>query len=66
MNKIFLAHNKKKHLKQFFGVSYPTVRKALNGLTQSSTAKEIREKAIEIGGEEMQPVKGIKQYLNGV
>lgn len=58
MNKIFLAHTKKKHLRQMLGVSYPTIRKALNGITKSIVAKEIREKAIEIGGEEMQPVQG--------
>ncbi len=39
-----------------FGVSLPTVRSALNGITRSALADEIRQEALRRGGEIYQKV----------
>ena len=53
MNKIDVPHNTKKYLRSLFGVSYPTIRKALNGKTKGGLAPKIRKAALMNGGREM-------------
>ena len=56
MNKILMDLGGKMRLRQIFGVSYPTVRAALNGKTQTALAQRIRRTAVkELGGVEMKP-----------
>lgn len=52
MNKILVEPNEKVYLKRLFGVSYPTIRKALNGISDSSLSLKIRKAALERGGVE--------------
>ena len=52
MAKILVANGEKVFLKQYFKTTYPTVRDALNGKTNSDLAKKIRFVAIKRGGME--------------
>jgi len=52
MSTIITKHKEKTQLARLFGVSLVTIRKALNGVTQSDLAKRIRKAAIERGGAE--------------
>lgn len=52
MNKILVEPGEKMYLKELFGVSYPTIRKALNGLSDSILSIQIRKAALERGGVE--------------
>ncbi len=52
MKKILVQENEKTYLKGLFGVSYPTIRKALNGKSASSLSLKIRKAALERGGVE--------------
>ena len=52
MAKILVANGEKVCLKKYFNTTYPTVRDALNGKTNSSLAKKIRYVAIKRGGME--------------
>ncbi len=52
MAKILVANGEKVFLKKYFNTTYPTVRDALNGKTNSSLAKKIRYVAIKRGGME--------------
>lgn len=54
LRKILVPTGAKKKLTEAFGVSYPTVRAALNGVTRSYVSYSIRESAIkEYGGIEI-------------
>ncbi len=57
MNKILVENGDKKELRRIFGVSYPTIRKALNGNSKSLLSVKIRKAAIERGGMEVELVK---------
>ena len=52
MNRILVAPGEKVYLTRLFAISYPTVRKALNGKSNSSTSLKIRKAALERGGVE--------------
>lgn len=52
MAKILVANGEKVFLKKYFKTTYPTVRDALNGKTNSDLAKKIRFVAIKRGGME--------------
>ena len=53
MKKILVAEGEKGRLREIFGISYPTVRDALNGKKQNYLAIKIRKAAIERGGIEV-------------
>lgn len=53
MNKILVDLGEKQNLKRIFKTSYPTVRKALNGKSESKLSFQIRKAAIERGGLEV-------------
>ncbi|MCM1302241.1 MAG: DeoR family transcriptional regulator [Alistipes senegalensis] len=50
MAKVLTEHGERKYLGQLFGVSQLTIRRALDGLTNTTLAKKIRKTAIERGG----------------
>lgn len=50
----------RKQLALEFGVSLPTVRAALNGITKSELAERIRTRALECGGEIYQKVEPVQ------
>lgn len=54
MNRILVALGEKLYLRRLFNVSYPTVRKALNGKSSSSLSLKIRNAALERGGVEVE------------
>jgi hypothetical protein len=54
---IKVKHTEKKYLAELFGITYPTVRKALGGSATTDLQKKIRKAAIERGGTELQPIK---------
>ena len=53
MNKILVDKGEKLALKELFRTSYPTVRKALSGKSESKLAYQIRKAALERGGLEV-------------
>jgi len=53
--KILVANGDKKALKELFETSYPTVRGALNGKSNTLLSYKIRIAAIERGGLEVEP-----------
>lgn len=53
MNEILVTHNAKRQIKDELNTSYPTVRRALYGMTKTDLAKRIRAKALELGGVEV-------------
>lgn len=54
--KIIMPLGERQKLARDFGVSLPTVRSALNGITRSELADEIRKEALRRGGEIYQKV----------
>lgn len=52
MNTIKVPHGFRNHLAKIFGVSLPTVRKALEGKTDNDLARKIRKTALENNGKE--------------
>lgn len=50
---IKVKHTERKYLAKLFKVTYPTVRKALNGNKKTDLQKRIRKAAIERGGQEL-------------
>jgi|GEM_PF-423368 hypothetical protein len=65
LKKILVPAGVKKQLKDAFGVSYPTVRSALNGVTQSYVSHSIRESAIkEYNGVEINECHENKSYFD--
>ncbi len=54
--KIIMPLGERQKLARDFGVSLPTVRSALNGITRSELAKHIRAEALRRGGEVYQKV----------
>ena len=56
MGKVLVAVGEKKMLMKIFDKSHVTIRRALNGKTDTPLAKKIRKAAIERGGVE-QPEK---------
>lgn len=57
MNKILVDKGEKLALKRLFKTSYPTVRKALSGKSDSKLTYQIRQAALERGGLEVTPKK---------
>ena len=58
MEKVILVNiGEKKKLKELFGVTYPTVRKALRGDASTPLLIQIREAAIKRGGVEVEEAK---------
>lgn len=55
--KIIMALGERQKLARDFGVSLPTVRSALNGITHSTLAEQIREEALRRGGAIYQKVE---------
>jgi hypothetical protein len=53
MSEILLKHKAKKKIKTELNTSYPSIRLALLGETDSKLALRIREKALELGGVEI-------------
>lgn len=49
--RIIMPLGERQKLARDFGVSLPTVRSALNGITGSKLAERIREEALRRGGE---------------
>lgn len=54
---IKVGHSVRKELMEALGVTYPTIRKALNGLTDNELAQKIRTTALAKGGIELKIVK---------
>jgi len=54
MNEIILKHKLKGEIKRELNTSYPTIRLALLGETNTDKAKTIREKALQLGGVEVE------------
>lgn len=50
MAKVLTAHGERKYLGELFGVSQLTIRRALEGQTNSALANKIRKVAIQRGG----------------
>lgn len=50
---IKVKHSERKYLAELFDVTYPTVRKALNGKQATDLQRRIRKAAIERGGQEL-------------
>lgn len=59
MNKILVELGEKGKLAKLFDVSYPTVRDALSGKRTSKIGIRIRRAAMERGGVEVEPGKGV-------
>ena len=55
--KIIMPLGERQKLARDFGVSLPTVRSALYGITRSALADEIRQEALRRGGEIYQKVE---------
>jgi predicted HTH transcriptional regulator len=47
---ILVPNGTRAQLREIFGVSYATIRKALSGIVKNPTHAKIREKALELGG----------------
>ncbi len=54
---IKVGHSVRKEIMEALGVTYPTIRKALNGLTDNELAKKIRTTALAKGGVELKIVE---------
>ena len=50
MAKILVENSERAYLGKLFGVSQPTIRRALDGKTNTDLAKKIRKVAIDRGG----------------
>ncbi len=50
MAKILVENGERAYLGKLFGVSQPTIRRALDGKTNTDLAKKIRKVAIDRGG----------------
>lgn len=57
LTKILVDYYEKKELMQLLNVTYPTIRKALNGKCGSEISIRIRNAALERGGVEYIPLK---------
>ena len=57
MGKILVANGEKRQLMEIFNKSHVTVRRALNGETDTKLARKIRKAAIERGGVEQPQAK---------
>ncbi len=59
MEKIIIKvdYSVRKEIMKIFDVSYPTIRRALNGTTNTELAKKIRKVALEKGGVELKVVE---------
>ena len=55
MDVIIVDHGERQKLMQILNVSYPTIKKALNGETFNKRAQKIREIAIKRGGRILTP-----------
>lgn len=52
MSQILVSSGVKVKIKNLLGFSYPTIREALNGRSNTDNAKKIRTLALELGGVE--------------
>lgn len=57
MNKIIVPQGMKTKLQGLFNTSHVTVRRALNGETNSPLSQKIRRAALENKGIEMKPIE---------
>ena len=62
MAKILVENGERAYLGKLFGVSQPTIRRALDGKTNTDLAKKIRKVAIDRGGV-VQPTRIYKRCL---
>ena len=53
MNQIIVNHGIKNRIKEDLNTTYPTIRAALYGITNTKLSKEIRALALELGGVEV-------------
>lgn len=60
MSAIIVNHSVKKRIKDELNTTYPTIRTALFGMTDTDLAKEIRAKALELGGVKVEPEKAVE------
>lgn len=51
--RIILEHSMRKRIMDELDTTYPTIRAALFGMTQTDKAQAIRRKALELGGVEV-------------
>ncbi|MDR1883717.1 MAG: hypothetical protein LBR26_13175 [Prevotella sp.] len=63
MTEIIVKHRIKKQIKEALKTTYPTIRSALFGMTNTETAIKIREKALELGGVEV-VTNNSQQYVS--
>jgi hypothetical protein len=54
MNEILIRFKMKKRIKDELDTTYPTIRLALLGETDTKLAMRIRERALELGGVEIE------------
>lgn len=52
-NRIIIEHSIRKRIKEDLNTSYPTIRSALLGITNTEKSRAIRKKALELGGIEL-------------
>lgn len=57
MGEIIVNHSVKKRIKEELNTTYPTIRSALFGMTSTELAKNIRSKALELGGVKVETSK---------
>lgn len=57
MCEIIVNHSVKKRIKEELDTTYPTIRTALFGMTNTEKAKAIRAKALELGGVKVEAAK---------
>lgn len=53
MNQIIVNHGIKNRIKEDLNTTYPTIRAALYGITDTKLSQEIRALALELGGVEV-------------
>ena len=56
MDIIIVSHGERQEIMKKLNVSYPTIRRALNGETFNARAQKIREMAIKRGGKILKDV----------
>ena len=60
MDVIIVDHGERQKLMKILNVSYPTIKKALNGEILNERAQKIREMAIKRGGKILTPNEDIE------
>ena len=65
MKRIIVDHGTRKRLKEEGYGSYPTIREALNCLSNTEVARKIRQRALQLGGVMMESEKVAKAAPEG-